>query len=409
MGLPHLTQGTPGIGGVIKRYNEDFLVEEIPLYRPSGAGTHTYFVVEKQGMTTLAAVQMIARALGRRPQDIGYAGLKDAHGITRQMFSIEHVEPERVAALSFKRVGLEVAGRHGNKLKLGHLAGNRFVIRVRDLPGRPEEALPRARDILAELSRRGVPNYFGPQRFGARGDNADIGRAILREDFAEAVALVLGRPGPFDHGDVQRARGFFDAGDLQGAAAAWPWAFHEQRRLCQALVRTGDPRRAWRVVNHTLRKLYFSAFQGELFNRVLARRLGGVDRLWEGDMAWIHRNGACFRVEDAAREQPRCEALEISPTGPLFGRRMTAAEGAAGEMEAAVLAEEGLSSDQFVSTDGTRFEGGRRPLRVPLGEATVEAAHDERGPHLVLSFDLPPGGYATSVTREVCKVGVASG
>lgn len=402
--LPYFTADLAGVGGMIKRFNEDFLVEELPLYLPSGQGTHTYFTIEKQGLTTLNSLQLIARALGKRPHDIGYAGMKDAHGVTRQMLSVEHVDPARVASLALGRVKVLSVDRHTNKLKLGHLAGNRFDIKIRELSDTPESLLPSGRRILDTLARRGVPNYFGPQRFGARGDNARIGEAILKENHEEAIALVLGRPGPADHGEVRRARELFDAGDLEAAAGAWPRAFAEQARICRVYHRSGDARKAWRVVQHTLRKLYYSAFQSELFNRVVALRINHLDRVETGDLAWKHANGACFRVEDAAVEQPRCDALEISATGPLFGRRMTPAMGEPGRREAEILAETGLELNDWTSKDGTRFEGGRRPIRVPLVNAGIEAGGDDNGPYVRVSFQLPSGAYATNVTRELCKV-----
>src|ERR1043166_8776551 len=102
--LPYLTADLPGIGGEIKRYDEDFIVEELPLYAPSGSGTHVYFAIEKRGLPTLAAIQHIARALGRQPRDIGYAGMKDAHGVTRQMLSVEHVDNNQVESLALSRI-----------------------------------------------------------------------------------------------------------------------------------------------------------------------------------------------------------------------------------------------------------------------------------------------------------------
>jgi len=399
--LPYLTADLPGVGGVIKQYDEDFLVEEIPLYEACGEGTHTYFVVEKQGQTTLAAIRRIAQALGRNPRDIGYAGLKDAHGVTRQWLSIEHMDPGRVASLELGRIRVLSTTRHGNKIKLGHLAGNRFDIRIREAATSPLEP---AKSILDLLTKRGVPNYFGPQRFGARGDNALVGRAVLLDDYDEAVALILGRPGPADHGDVRKARELFDAGDWEGSAAAWPGAFQEQVRICRAMVKSrGNAGTAWRAVHHTLRKLYVSAVQSDLFNRVLTRRVTGIDRIETGDVAWKHRNGACFRVEDADEEQPRCDAFEISPTGPLFGRRMTDAEGTPGQVETAILTESGLERDQIRTRDGTKLDGARRPLRVPVVDPDIDAGKDDRGAFLRLTFTLAPGAYATNVTREVCK------
>ncbi|MGD2110128.1 MAG: tRNA pseudouridine(13) synthase TruD [Phycisphaerae bacterium] len=399
--VPFLTAELPGTGGVIKRYDEDFVVEELPLYPAAGEGTHTYFVLEKRGLTTPAAIDLVARALGRNRRDFGYAGLKDAHGVTRQVISIEHVDPDRVASLEFSKLRIRSVTRHTNKIKLGHLAGNRFDIKIRDACN---AAGSRAEPILNTLARRGGPNYFGPQRFGARGDNAVIGRAILCDDYDEALARLLGRPGPHDRSDVRKARELFDAGDLTAAADAWPRAMDTQRRVCRALSKSGgDARKAWRAVDHSLRKLYVSAVQSELFNEVLARRIDRLDRFIDGDIAWIHRNGACFRVEEVDVEQPRCDAFEISPTGPLFGKRMTEPTGAAGELEGEILAGSGITKDRMRAKDGTKLDGARRPLRVPVQDLESDEGEDHRGPYLRLCFSLPPGAYATNITREVCK------
>jgi len=399
--LPYLAAELPGVGGVIKQYDEDFVVEELPLYPAGGEGTHTYLALEKRGLTTPAAIDLVARALGRNRRDFGYAGLKDAHGVTRQMVSIEHVDPERVESLDFSRIRILSVARHTNKIKLGHLAGNRFEIKVRETCA---SAAALAEPIVGVLSQRGVPNYFGPQRFGARGDNAAIGRAILCDDYDEAIAQLLGRPGPLDRGDVRKARELFDAGDVTAAADTWPRGMDTQRRVCRALVKNGgDAKRAWRAVDHSMRKFYVSAVQSDLFNSVLAKRIDTIDRLVVGDIAWIHRNGACFRVEDPKVEQPRCDSFEISPSGPLFGKRMTEPDGKAGEMETEILAQSGLGKEQMRAKDGTKLDGARRPLRVPLGEPQMDEGEDDRGHYLRVSFTLPPGAYATIVTREMCK------
>ncbi len=404
--LPYLTADLPGVGGEIKRFDEDFVVEELPLYAPSGAGTHVYFTIEKRGLPTLAAIQHVARALGRQPRDIGYAGMKDAHGVTRQMLSVEHVDNSQVQSLTLTRIQVLSVSRHTNKLKLGHLAGNRFEIKVR---GVDSDCGARAGAILDVLARRGLPNYFGPQRFGARGDNAQIGKAVLHRDYDEAIALKLGRPGPVDHGDALRARQLFDKKDYAAAADAWPrGTFAQQSRMCRTLAKNGGKSRdAWRAVDHTLRKLFLSAFQSDLFNRVVALRIerGLFDRIENGDVAYKHVNGACFRVEDSSVEQPRCESFEISPTGPLFGSRMTEASGISGEMEQAVLAESGVDAELLSGRDSGRLDGGRRSMRVPLKDLRYEVGTDERGQYLKLEFALPAGAYATGVVRELSKNG----
>jgi tRNA pseudouridine13 synthase len=413
---PHLTADLPPTGGVIKKYDEDFLVEELPRYPASGDGTHIYFMLEKRGTTTLAALREIARRLGRKPNDIGYAGMKDAHGITRQVCSLEHVSERDLVAVEVSGVRIEVVGRHTNKIKLGHLAGNRFRIRMREVR-RLDDAntagsvVARVEAILAKLAAEGVPNYFGVQRFGHRGDNAEVGRLVLRGEFAEALARVLGRPSALDQPAIARARQLYDEGNLEEAARAWPARFRDQAELCRVVARSPqDSLRCWRSVSTSLRRLYVSALQSLLFNRVLAERItsqaGGVSglaRLEDGDVAWIHRNGACFKVESAAVEQPRCEAWEISPSGPLFGPKMKTPSGEPGAREAAILKGADVDFSPKRTRDGIQIVGGRRPLRVPLDDASVTAGHDKRGAFLELVFSLPPGAYATCVTRELAR------
>jgi tRNA pseudouridine13 synthase len=152
-----------------------------------------------------------------------------------------------------------------------------------------------------------------------------------------------------------------------------------------------------------VRLLLVSAVQSELFNRVLARRITTFDQIQAGDLAWLHRNGACFSVLDPEAEQPRCAAFEISPTGPLFGRRMTAAGGDQGALEEQVLADSGLTIGDLSGRGGVRLSGARRPLRVPIAESAIHAETDRRGRSLWLSFVLPAGSYATEVLREICK------
>ncbi|GAH69541.1 unnamed protein product, partial [marine sediment metagenome] len=139
--LPFLTTDLPGIGGVIRRRLEDFRVEELPLYAPSGEGTHVYFRVVKSGVPTPVAVRRIARHMGVHPGAIGFAGLKDAHAITSQWMSLEFADEAQLARFRDSQVGIAEITRHGNKLRPGHLAGNCFGIRIR---GVGEAQLPAA-------------------------------------------------------------------------------------------------------------------------------------------------------------------------------------------------------------------------------------------------------------------------
>jgi tRNA pseudouridine13 synthase len=395
MHLPYLTADQPGIGGQLKVAPEDFFVEEIPLYLPSGQGQHIYVEIEKRDLSTFAAIKLIARALNISPREIGYAGLKDARAVTRQMLSIDRVAPEAVETLKLPNVKTLRVSRHHNKLKIGHLAGNRFVIRVRQVT---PEAQPKAEAILATLIQKGVPNFFGEQRFGHRSNTHLLGETLVRRDAAEFVAEYLGRPQPQETAHIQAARQLVDEGQWGEAFAQWPRNLSDERQVLAALVRTnGQPEVAFEVLDTKLKSFFVSAFQSQLFNELLANRLDRLDQLENGDVAYIHSKGAAFIVRDATVEQPRADRFEISPSGPLFGPKTLLAEGEPGQRERAILTARGLSLADF-KLPGLKIQGARRPYRIEVKQA--KTWWDDG---LMVGFELQPGAYATTVMAEIMK------
>lgn len=324
------------VEGRYKVEPEDFIVEELAAYEPSGQGDHLYLLIEKRLLSTMDLLHELGRALDRNERAFGIAGLKDARSVSRQWVSLEHADVAACRALTGERYRVLRAERHGNKLRLGHLRGNRFTLTLRGTAPGDVDAV---RANLADLVRRGVPNYFGEQRFGKRGANLQKGLDVL-------------------------------AGDAHAYA----------RKM---------PRRVFGLV--------LSAVQSEVFNRVIAARLDSLDRLLPGDLALLHRNGAVFAVEDAAAEQPRADAFEVSPSGPMPGPEMTAPTGEPLAIEQRALAELDLDVAAFTDLPFRLARGERRPLRVPVSEAEVVAV--DAG--LQLSFALPRGAYATSVLREL--------
>jgi tRNA pseudouridine13 synthase len=392
----YLTAGFPGTGGSLKETPEDFLVEELPLYTPCGEGEHLYLTVEKRGLTTFDLLQQLCRALKVPEREIGYAGLKDARATTRQTVSVTGVRPEQAMALELAGVCILSARYHRNKLRLGHLAGNRFEIRLR---GVGEGALETALDVLHVLEQVGVPNLFGEQRYGSLGNSHLIGAALLRRNFAEAAAQIVGDPAKIGNERWRQGAEAFAAGDLAVALAALPSRMRDERRMIEAL-RAGRPaEEAVLALPRKLLRLYISAFQSSLFDRLVAMRLGTLETLWAGDLAFKHDNGACFVVEDPAIEQPRADRFEISPSAPLYGYKVTLAQGQAGLLERALLDKERLQLESFRLPGGLGMEGERRPLRVPLAGAAARLEGDD----LIVSFSLPKGSYATSVLREIMK------
>lgn len=405
--MPRLLAGFSPPRGLIKSDYEDFVVEEIPLYPADGHGTHTYFLIEKAGLSTMQAIADIARELNVSRRMIGFAGLKDARAVTRQWLSIEHVDPSTVRALEIARLRVLEVTRHRNKLRLGHLKENRFVIKVR----RTEpDRLAELQDALAELTRRGVPNYFGHQRFGGRGDSWAIGRAILRGNLDEAVDTLLGRPLDTDAGSIRRARTLYEQQQYEPAARMWPPMFRDERRALRVMAHTrGNQRRAFSAIDPHTRRFYVSAYQSYLFNQVVATRLADdLNQLWAGDLAWVHASGAVFSIDAPGAEQARADAFEISPSGPLFGYRMSDPTGPAGELEAGVLAREGLAKEAF-RAGPLRVKGARRPLRFQPAGGQAGLGADARGPYLELVFSLPRGCYATTLLRELFAEQLDSG
>jgi tRNA pseudouridine13 synthase len=400
--LPTLTRDIPGIGGSIKERPEDFFVQEIPAYEPSGEGEHVYCEVEKIGVTTFDAIDSLAHALNVSPRDIGYAGLKDAAAITRQIFSIPGVTESDVMNLHLPQMSIKWAARHGNKLRPGHLRGNRFAIKIRQVT--PTDVV-KLTPLIRRLKERGMPNYFGEQRFGRRGNNHLLGAALLRGDDTETLRLLLGSPDKtLDNHKQRAAREAFERGEFEPAMKLWPRSSGSERRILARFIKTRSASAAVRTVDQRIRQLWISALQSDLFNQVVARRIDSLDKLLPGDLAEKHENGAVFRVVDAVAEQPRCDAFEISPTGPLIGYRMTLPELEPLQIEEEVFAARKIGPADFRVAGRLKVKGARRPLRVRPEDVELAAGVDEHGPHITAAFSLPAGSFATSFLRELMKL-----
>jgi tRNA pseudouridine13 synthase len=398
--LPYLTRDFPGIGGTIKTRPEDFFVQEIPIYEPSGQGEHVFAEIQKINLTTFDAINRIAGALKISNRDIGYAGLKDARAVTRQIFSIPAATPEAVMGLHLPDISILWAARHTNKLRLGHLKANRFAIKIRDV--NPTDVL-KLRPVLDVLQKRGMPNYFGEQRFGRRGDNDKLGAAYVRGDHKALLSALLGEPSGFDDGQVAQARAAFDRSDFEESMRLWPRHFGMERRVLHRLIKTHRPSSAVWSIDEKLRRLWVSALQSRIFNQSVATRIDSLDHLMDGDFAYKHENGACFLVESAATEQPRADDFEISPTGPLIGFRVSLPEGEPLRTEQEAFAAYHLSPSDFKRAGSLRVKGDRRPVRVKPTDIELASGVDEYGPHITVAFTLPAGSFATVLLRELMK------
>jgi tRNA pseudouridine13 synthase len=263
--------------------------------------------------------------------------MKDKDAVTTQWLSFPVARDPDPAALEVPGLRVLEVSRHGNKLRTGHVRANVFSLAVRGGDA------AKARAAAAAIGARGLPNFFGPQRFGTEGRNAEVGRALL--------------VGP----------------------------------------ETPEVRRAAR--DRFLRRLSLSAYQALLFNRWLAERMG--DGLFaaalRGDVMKKLDTGGLFDCEDPAVDGPRVEAFEISPAGPMFGHKLRSSGSEALAREERLLAAEGIALADF-ARGGGETEGTRRAARLRVAVDVEDEADGYRA-----RFELPKGSYATVVLSELVK------
>ena len=317
LGPPTLGDG-PRPAGIIKSAAEHFQVVELPVAAPSGSGSHRWLEIERVGMNTEYVARQLARVAAVPNRDVGFAGLKDRHARTRQWFSVPGHDSDTALIEPLAQCGLQVitSAQHERKLRRGALRGNRFRIFVlspnNDAGERADfDAMTQLVHVNAQLIReRGVPNYFGPQRFGHHGNNLN----------------------------------------------------HAQRMLCEGQ----------RVRERHRRGLYLSAARSALFNQVLAARVqdGSWATLLAGE-AVVLDGSASFFLADAQDPSlsARLEEFDIHPSGPLVGDAQTPAVDAAARVEqAALIGCETLMAG--LSAQG--MESARRALRVRVVDLRVE-------------------------------------
>lgn len=339
---PLLTAEHPGVGGRIKAELDDFVVEEIPAYEPSGSGDHLYLWVEKRGVGPEFFARTIAQRLSIPAGEVGTAGLKDRYAVSRQWVSVPARAEPNLKKIDGEGIAVLNATRHNNKLKPGHLRGNRFQLLVRGADTTRTESVAA---ILTRIRQEGLPNYYGPQRFGRDGSTADLGFRCL-------AGMASKRLRPF------------------------------------------------------LFKFAISAAQSVLFNDTLARRqLDGLLRtVLPGDVMMKWPGGGMFVAEDVANEQARFDARETVIGGPMFGSRTYPAQGVAAEREARVLADHDITPATFARF-GKLASGTRRHSLIYIEDLT----HQWEPAGLRLTFTLPSGSYATVLLREIMKAPLESG
>jgi len=324
--------GEPEVKGIIRCRLEDFQVQEIPSVRPSGEGSHLWLEIEKRDANTHWVAEQLSANSGVTMRDIGYAGMKDRHGVTSQWFSVALQEARSSDWKSWAIPGVTIlqALNHPRKLKRGILKGNRFLIVVRKLEG----STSRLEQRIKTVQSQGVPNYFGRQRFGFGGGNIERGARWLEQG-----------------GRLPRNK----------------------------------------------RGIYISAIRSFIFNHLLARRVrdGSWNRILDGEIAMLNGSHSLFEctMPDPVLAH-RAVEFDIHPTAPLAGQG-----GMCPQRQAALLENESLlaHSELVLSLQKAGASADRRALRVLPGKLQWELNKTA----LSLSFELPPGSYATSLLREL--------
>jgi tRNA pseudouridine13 synthase len=444
VGIAHYLTDADGIGGRLRDSPEDFRVTELeavdpaPLSADPGGYQHVCVRATLRGWDTNDFASTLSDELGISRERVSWAGTKDKRAVSTQLCSVDGVDPDDLAAVDLGDVDIEVLGRTGRPVLFGDLAGNAFEVVVRD-PDRPDNVDP-ITDELREFAGAdddseasdgdgsesegdettvGVPNYFGQQRFGSRRPvTHEIGLAVLRGSWEDAVLAYVGNPSEREPEETREARAYVDeTRDWTGALDRFPrWLGHERGMLHHlAEAGTDDPadfRAALETVPTNLQTLFVNAAQSSLFNRMLSERLERglpFDRPVAGDVV-------CFADRDAPAGLPlpdtdrlqridenrvetvtrHCERGRAFVTAPLVGTETELGDGEPGEIERAVLADEGVDPADFDLPGEFHSTGTRRAVQVRT-DLTIE-----REP-LSFSFRLPKGSYATVLLREYLK------
>lgn len=401
-----------GIGGEIRTINEDFYVEEIPLNQPSGAGPNTWLWIEKEGRNTLDVVLDIARELGINRKQMGFAGMKDKAAVTRQWICVSNKTPEELHELEDKLHHVKILEIVPNqkKLRIGQLVGNKFRLMLRDVKD-SDSAAQRAEEILSQLKEKGVPNYYGYQRFGKNRPNTHlVGKALIKGGVKAAVDRYIGHPYDTEPRHIQEARRFYDQGELEEALDSMPSGMRYEKMMIHALLKEKKKKGeldeksyilALKSLPKPLSRMFVHAYQSYLFNRVVSERSKlGIDQYVDGDIL-IDNEEHLIHEFDPDEIKERIKEFQAHPSAPLFGSKVPLAGANLGKMEQKVLDGEDLKLGDFMVPKMPKLgsHGIRRAIRFKIWGVAAEAT--EEG--VLVGFSIPKGSYATSVLREVMK------
>ena len=443
VGIDWYISESDGTGGRLRARPSDFRVCELetqgfePLDVDTDAYPHLVFRATLENWDTNDFVSTLSSRLEMSRERIDWAGTKDKRAVSTQLFSVR-AGSDALDDVDLRGVTVDPVGRAGRGLRFGDLAGNAFEIVVRDADTESVAAITESlRSFVNSEDENtdgasgedgatvGVPNYFGQQRFGSyRPVTHEVGLAVVRGDWREAVLAYVGRPHESEPDATREARAFVDREAAAAGTADWAAALERyprqlgfERSMLHRLIENGgessdDFRAALETVPSNLQRLFVNAAQSSLFNRILSARLDRglpFDRAVAGDVVCFADSDAPDelalpdpgrsqrvgenRVETVNRHTARGRAFV---TAPLVGTETELANGEPGDIERAVLDEEGIDPSMFDLPGEFHSTGTRRAILLTT-ELSIE------NDPLTFAFRLPKGSYATVLLREYLK------
>ena len=332
----------------------DFVVEEIPLYEFSGEGEHLILQVRKKELSTNEMIGQIARYLNIKNKEIGYAGLKDKHAMTKQYISLHKKYEEALETFNHENIKIISKTYHNNKIRIGHLKGNRFYIKIKKVN---PTAAAKIDEALKSIRNAGMPNYFGYQRFGNDGDNHILGEKLAKGEAKERNPRVKKL--------------------LINAYQSHRFNLWLSRRLeINSLVSSFEPQEIESLLNMPNDEVSHMKVQKHPF------------KLIRGDLMEHYPHGKLFEYEGSEEDLQRFNDRLISVTGLLCGKKVRNSSGVAGEIEKAF--------DDTINEDGARRYAWVYPTEIEGRFNQVEAQYE-------MNFTLPKGSYATVLIEEIAK------
>ena len=326
----------------------DFTVEEIPLYAFSGEGEHLVLKIRKKELTTWEMLDIISSHIGIKRRDMGYAGLKDKHAMTIQHISLPAKFSDKLDSFTHEKIKILETTRHNNKIRVGHLKGNRFQIRLKKILGVQKNKLD---SVLDWIKANGIPNYFGEQRFGTDGNNWEDGKKLI-----EGKLRIRDR----------KTREF-----LIGSYQSYLFNSWLSKRVeISLLLEKFSESETEEILGYP--KGFFGG----------TRNQPSFFKLLHGDLMMHYPYGRVFYAEDLNKEAERFAEKDIAPTGLLPGIKVKRAEGSARQIE--------MQYDEEI-----RQSGARRYAWIQVTE--IKKKYIEEQAHYELGFMLPKGSYATNV------------